>query len=74
MLSLVETRTRAGICHDMQKKTINIYMRGYNKNKESSYLMYRDTYIITGRQLSIEKKTYLGLIRVLRKDKTKIVK
>ena len=44
MLMIVEKRTRGGICHAVQRysKANNKYMKNYNKNIESSYVMYLD--------------------------------
>ena len=41
---LVEKRTRGGICQPIHRyaKANNKYMKNYNKNIESSYLMYLD--------------------------------
>ena len=38
MLLMVETRTRAGICHSTHRhaKAINKYMKNYGKNEKSS--------------------------------------
>ena len=42
MLLMVEKGTRGGICHSIytHAKANNKYMKNYNKNKESSYLVY----------------------------------
>ena len=44
MLLMVEIGIRGGICHAIQRyakvKIIYIYMKDYDKNKESSYLKY----------------------------------
>ena len=42
MLLMVEKGTRGGICHSIYRhaKANNKYMKNYDKNKESSYLMY----------------------------------
>ena len=44
MLLMVEKGIRGGICHAIHRdaKANNKYMRNYNKNIESSYLMYLD--------------------------------
>ena len=44
MLLMVEKGIRAGICNAMHRhaKANNKYMKNYDKNKESSYLMYLD--------------------------------
>ena len=44
MLLMVEKGIRLGICHAFHRyaKPNNKYMKGYNKNKESSYLKYWD--------------------------------
>ena len=42
MLLMVEKDVRGGICHAIHghAKTNNKYMKDYDKNKESSYLIY----------------------------------
>ena len=42
MLLMVEKDTREEICHSINRdaKANNKYMKNYDKNKESSYLMY----------------------------------
>ena len=44
MLLMVEKRTRGGICHVIHTyaKANNKYMKNYDENIESSYLMYLD--------------------------------
>ena len=44
MLLMVEKETRGGICQAIHRyaKANNKYMKNYNKNIESSYLMYLD--------------------------------
>ena len=44
MLMMVEKGTIGGICHAIHRyvKANNKYMNNYNKNIESSYLMYLD--------------------------------
>ena len=44
ILLMVEKYIRGGICHSIYQyaKAINKYMKDYDKNKESSYLQYRD--------------------------------
>ena len=44
MLLLVEKGIRGGICHAIHRyvEANNKYMKNYDKNKESSYLMYAD--------------------------------
>ena len=44
MLLMVEKRTRGGICQAIHRyaKANNKYMKNYEKNIESSYLMYLD--------------------------------
>ena len=44
VLLMVEKRTRGGICHAIHRyaKANNKYMKNYDKNIESSYLMYLD--------------------------------
>ena len=45
MLLMIQDGIRGGICNAIQRyaKTNNKYMRGYDKNKESSYIQYLDT-------------------------------
>ena len=44
MLMMVEKGIRGGICHAIHRyaKVNNKYLKNYNKNIESSYLMYLD--------------------------------
>ena len=44
MLLMIEKRIRGGVCHAIYRyaKANNEYMKNYDKNKESSYLMYLD--------------------------------
>ena len=44
MLLMVEKSIRGGICQDVHQypKAINKYIKDYDKNKESSYLTYKD--------------------------------
>ena len=44
MLLIFEKRIRGGICHAICRyaKANNKYMKNYNKNSESSYLIYLD--------------------------------
>ena len=50
MLLMIEKGIRGVICHAMHRhaKANNKYMEGYNKDKESSYLMYLETNNIYG--------------------------
>ena len=52
---MVQKETRGGICHAMHRyaKANNKYMKEkYDKNKESSYLMYLDTNNLYGLAMS----------------------
>ena len=44
MLLMVEEGIRGGICHSVHRHAMvnNKYMKDYNKNKGSSYIMYTD--------------------------------
>ena len=44
MLLMVEKGIRGGICHSLQRyaKANNKYMKSYNNNEESSYILYLD--------------------------------
>ena len=44
MLLIVGKRIRGGICHAIHRylKANHIYMKDFDKNKESSYLKYQD--------------------------------
>ena len=44
MLLMIKKGIRGGICHTIHRYTEanNKYMKNYDKNKESSYLMYLD--------------------------------
>ena len=50
MVSMVEKDIIRGICHVIHRyaKTNNKYMKYYDKNKESSYLKYRDANNLCG--------------------------
>ena len=50
MLLMVEKGIRRGICHAIHRyaKPNNKYMKNYDKNVESSYLMYLDANILYG--------------------------
>ena len=54
MLFMVEKGTRCGICHTIQRhaKANNKYMKNYNKDVISSYLMYLDANNLYGRAMS----------------------
>ena len=54
MLLMVEKGIRGGICHSIYRyaKTNNKYMKDYGKNKESSYLQYRDVNNLYGWAMS----------------------
>ena len=72
-LMMVEKGIRGGICHAIYRfaKSNNKYMKNYNKNIESSYLMYLDIKTCMDGQCSKnylqmvlnEKKIYLNLMK-----------
>ena len=51
---MTEKGTRRGICHTIHRfsKANNKYMEKYDKNKESSYLMYFDAKDLCGLTMS----------------------
>ena len=53
-LLMVEKGIRDGICHAIYRyeKANNKYMKNYDKNKESSYIQYRDTNNLYGWAMS----------------------
>ena len=72
---MVEKGIRGGICHAIHRysKANNKYMKNYNKNKESSYLMYLDANnlyrLAISQKLSVGgfkwRKTFINLIKTL---------
>ena len=61
MLLMVEKVIRGGICHSIYRyaKANNKYMKGYDENKESSYLQYWDVNYLYGWAMSQKlKDTY----------------
>ena len=73
MLLMIEKGTRGGISHETHRytKANNKYMKNYDKNIESSYLMYLDANIFYGWVVSQKlivnsfkrKKMYLNLMK-----------
>ena len=53
-LLMIEKGIRGGICHAIQRYTIknNKYMKNYDKNSQSSYLMYLDVNDLYGWTMS----------------------
>ena len=51
---MVEEGTRGGTCHSVHRHAIanNKYMKDYDKNKESSYIMYKDYNNLYGEGMS----------------------
>ena len=84
MLMMIEKEIRVGICHAIHKyaKGNNKYMKNYNENTESSYIMYLDANNLCGWAMSQkllvndfkQKKMYLNLMNTSRKIMMKIVK
>ena len=54
MLLMIEEGIRGGICHSVHRHAIanNKYMKDYDKNKESSYLIYGDYNNLYGKAMS----------------------
>ena len=83
MLLMVEKGIRGGICHVIHRypKAINKYMKNYEKNIESSHLMYLDANNLCGwetsRKLSVNGfkwvKSYLNLMTSSKKIMLKAV-
>ena len=59
MLLMTEARIRGGMCQSVHRyvKANNKYMKNYNKNIESSYLMYLDAKNLYGQSICL--KNYL---------------
>ena len=53
MLLIVGKRIRGGICHAIHRylKANHIYMKDFDKNKESSYLKYQDVNNLNVREM-----------------------
>ena len=77
MLLMIEKGIRGGVCHAIHrsKNANNKYMKTYDKNKESSYLMYSDKNNLYGWEMSQKlpvncfkwKKILLNLIKTSQK-------
>lgn len=54
MLQMVEKGIRGGICRAIYRyaKANSKYMKGFNQNKESSYLIYWDANNLQGQKMS----------------------
>ena len=54
MLQMVEKGIRGGICRAIHRyaKANNKYMKGFNQNKDSSYLIYWDANNLLGQKMS----------------------
>ena len=61
MLLMVEKEIRGGICHTIHRnaKANSKYIKGYDKNKEWSYLKYWDVNNLYGRS-----KLLLSLMKI----------
>ena len=83
MLLMVEKEIRGGICHAIHRYAIanNKYMKKYNKNKESSYLMYLYANSVYRWEMSQNvpvagfesKKIWQNMMKSLYKTMTKVV-
>ena len=53
MFVMVEKSIRVGICHTIPQyvQTCNKYMKGYDKNKKSSYMKYWDLNNLSGQAM-----------------------
>ena len=60
MLLMVEKRIRGGICYCIYQyaKTINKYMKDYDKNKELAYIEYWDINNLNGWTMSQKHPVY----------------
>ena len=75
---MVEKGSRCGICHAIHwyAKANNKYMKNYDKNIESSYLIHLDAKIFYGwamsQKMSVDgfklKKMYLNLMKTSKKN------
>ena len=63
MLLMIEKGVRGGICHAMYHymKANNKYRKNYDKNKESSYLMYWDVNNLYEWAISQKQSILIGL-------------
>ena len=81
MLLMFEKGTRGGICHSIHRhaKANNKYIKNYDKNKESPYLMYLDASKLYGWAMSKKllangfkwKKSFINFMKNYGEDNDK---